>query len=208
MLSLVGSPLSLAGASAPGVAMRAGTPAMAVERSASIPFLKKPPALDGSMVGDVGFDPLGISTTIIELGGDLRYVREAELMHGRQAMLATVGFVFPKLFGKLPVDWAKDISLNPLEAQYQIPPVALGQIAISIAIAEGLRSRIVFSNDPDYVVGDHGFGAGMLKGKSEAQVKDMKMKELAHCRLAMVAITGMFFQTAITGSLYPLVDKF
>uniref|UniRef100_A0A6V2S9D8 Light harvesting protein n=1 Tax=Emiliania huxleyi TaxID=2903 RepID=A0A6V2S9D8_EMIHU len=135
-------------------------------------------------------------------------VREAELMHGRQAMLATVGFVFPKLFGKLPVDWAKDISLNPLEAQYQIPPVALGQIAISIAIAEGLRSRIVFSNDPDYVVGDHGFGAGMLKGKSEAQVKDMKMKELAHCRLAMVAITGMFFQTAITGSLYPLVDKF
>ena len=77
MLSLVGSPLSLAGASAPGVAMRAGTPAMAVERSASIPFLKKPPALDGSMVGDVGFDPLGISTTIIELGGDLRYVRAA-----------------------------------------------------------------------------------------------------------------------------------
>ena len=57
--------------------MRAGTPAMAVERSASIPFLKKPPALDGSMVGDVGFDPLGISTTIIELGGDLRYVRAA-----------------------------------------------------------------------------------------------------------------------------------
>ena len=77
MLSLVGSPLSLAGASAPGVAMRAGTPVMAVERSASIPFLKKPPALDGSMVGDVGFDPLGISTTIIELGGDLRYVRAA-----------------------------------------------------------------------------------------------------------------------------------
>ena len=41
-------------------------------------------------------------------------------MHGRQAMLATVGFVFPKLFGKLPVEWAKDISLNPLEAQYQV----------------------------------------------------------------------------------------
>merc|ERR1719343_968460 len=81
---------------------QASTVQMQAERSAAIPFLKKPPALDGSMVGDVGFDPLGISTTIIELGGDLRYVREAELMHGRQAMLATVGFVFPKLFGKLP----------------------------------------------------------------------------------------------------------
>ena len=66
-----------------------------IERSVAIPFLKKPPALDGSLVGDVGFDPLGISTTIIELGGDMKYVREAELMHGRQAMLATVGFVFP-----------------------------------------------------------------------------------------------------------------
>ena len=68
---------------------------MAIERSASIPFLKRPPALDGTMVGDVGFDPLGITTTIKELGGDLNYVREAELMHGRQSMLALVGFVFP-----------------------------------------------------------------------------------------------------------------
>ena len=33
-----------------------------VEYSASIPFLKKPPALDGSMAGDVGFDPLGKTT--------------------------------------------------------------------------------------------------------------------------------------------------
>ena len=71
------------------------SPVMAVERSAAIPFLKRPPALDGSMVGDMGFDPLGISTTITELGGDLKYVREAELMHGRQSMLACVGFVFP-----------------------------------------------------------------------------------------------------------------
>ena len=71
------------------------SPVMAIERSASIPFLKRPPALDGTMVGDVGFDPLGITTTIKELGGDLNYVREAELMHGRQSMLALVGFVFP-----------------------------------------------------------------------------------------------------------------
>ena len=53
------------------------------------------------MAGDVGFDPLGFSTTITELGGDLNYVREAELMHGRQAMLATVGFVWPATFGKI-----------------------------------------------------------------------------------------------------------
>lgn len=51
------------------------------------------------MVGDFGFDPLGFSTTITELGGDLNWVREAELMHGRQSMLAVVGFAFPALVG-------------------------------------------------------------------------------------------------------------
>merc|ERR1719247_2627870 len=106
MLSFV----SFAGSSfAPaGVPARAPTHANAaalmIERSAAIPFLKKPPALDGAMAGDVGFDPLGFTTTITELGGDLKYVREAELMHGRVSMLATVGFWFPAIVGKLPGD--------------------------------------------------------------------------------------------------------
>lgn len=42
------------------------------------------------MIGDQGFDPLGISNTI----PSLNYARAAELKHGRVAMLATVGFVF------------------------------------------------------------------------------------------------------------------
>ena len=46
--------------------------------------------LDGTMIGDQGFDPLGITNTI----PSLNYVRAAELKHGRVAMLATVGFVF------------------------------------------------------------------------------------------------------------------
>ena len=32
-----------------------------VEFSASIPFLPRAPKLDGSMLGDIGFDPLGLS---------------------------------------------------------------------------------------------------------------------------------------------------
>lgn len=39
------------------------------------------------MIGDFGFDPLGISDTI----PSLNYARAAELKHGRVAMLATVG---------------------------------------------------------------------------------------------------------------------
>eukprot|EP00665_Eupelagonemidae_sp_cell47_P009506 gene9507-1602_t len=94
--ALSGFTAPLAPAHAPAAALSM------VERSAALPFLKKPPALDGSMVGDEGFDPLGFSTTITELGGDLCYVREAELMHGRQAMLACVGFVWPAAVGALP----------------------------------------------------------------------------------------------------------
>eukprot|EP00967_Tisochrysis_lutea_P097795 scaffold143801_cov31-Tisochrysis_lutea.AAC.2 len=80
MLSLVSASPSLL---APVVTPRAPAPAMAAERSASIPFLKKPPALDGSMIGDVGFDPLGFSTTITELGGDLSYVSDGAAMAER-----------------------------------------------------------------------------------------------------------------------------
>ena len=139
MLSLITASGAFTG---PAPIARPSVQPVMVERSAAIPFLKKPPALDGSMPGDVGFDPLGFSTTITELGGDLNYVREAELMHGRQAMLAVVGFVAPKLFGKLPVAWTADVSLNPLEAQFEVPPEVLYQVAISIFIAEGLRAQV------------------------------------------------------------------
>jgi len=182
------------------------SPVMAIERSAAIPFLKKPPALDGSMVGDVGFDPLGISTTILELGGDLKYVREAELMHGRQAMLACVGFVFPATFGKLPTDWTADVSVNPIEAQYQLPPQILAQLLVSMAVAEGLRAQIIYKgqNEP----GDHGFDPMGFIPKfcnTPEKMAEMKLKELKHCRIAMIAITGFWFQLMLTGEVYPVL---
>jgi Chlorophyll A-B binding protein len=51
--------------------------------SQSLPFLQRPTALDGSLVGDVGFDPLGFAKT----KADLVNYREAEIKHGRLAML-------------------------------------------------------------------------------------------------------------------------
>lgn len=45
-------------------------------------------AFDGSWAGDVGFDPLGISNLI-----DVRWLREAELKHGRVCMLAFLGWI-------------------------------------------------------------------------------------------------------------------
>eukprot|EP00325_Prymnesiales_sp_UTEX-LB-985_P027572 CAMPEP_0174716792 /NCGR_PEP_ID=MMETSP1094-20130205/24765_1 /TAXON_ID=156173 /ORGANISM="Chrysochromulina brevifilum, Strain UTEX LB 985" /LENGTH=210 /DNA_ID=CAMNT_0015916615 /DNA_START=39 /DNA_END=671 /DNA_ORIENTATION=+ len=185
---------------------RATTPSM-IEMSRSLPFLKKPPALDGTMAGDAGFDPLGFSTTITELGGDMAYVREAELMHGRQAMFATVGMFYPAVFGKLST--CADVSSNPLVAQYELPAPVLVQTAVAIAIAEGLRSRVVFSEGG--VPGEH-FSEELkarlistFKLQTPEAMMDMKTKEIAHCRLAMIAWVGMFAQEAVTGSIWPLM---
>jgi hypothetical protein len=51
------------------------------------PFVEQ---LDGSLPGDRGFDPLGLSN-IDDLGLDLYWLREAELKHARVAMLASFG---------------------------------------------------------------------------------------------------------------------
>ena len=53
------------------------------------------------MAGDVGFDPLGLST-IDDVGIDLYWLREAELKHARVAMIAVVGFLQVEIFGPAP----------------------------------------------------------------------------------------------------------
>jgi len=207
MLSLPLSAVAFAPAGAPARAPAMAQPAvsMATEMSQAVPFLKRPPALDGSMAGDRGFDPLGFSTTVTELGGDLNYVREAELMHGRQSMLAMVGFVFPSIFGKIPVDWAADVSTNPLIAQYQLPDQIYAQLFVSMAIAEGVRAKYVYS---DSAPGEHGFDPmGFIPKFCDTPEKMMLMKEkeISHCRAAMIGITGFFFQLAVKGDIYPLM---
>lgn len=71
--------------------------------STALPFDKRPPALDGTLPGDAGFDPAGFSSSPPKTwlyGGDsnsIKWYREAELVHGRTAMLAVLGWVFPSI---------------------------------------------------------------------------------------------------------------
>lgn len=57
------------------------------EMSKSLPFQRRPHMLDGTLAGDVGFDPFGFAGTEENL---LAY-REAEIKHARLAMLAAAG---------------------------------------------------------------------------------------------------------------------
>lgn len=88
--------------------------------SKSIPFLVRPEKLDGSMAGDMGFDPMRLyvsvtlPVTVEQVSGeisypnccgfsflnlssdiqtDLKYARWSELKHGRICMLAVVGIL-------------------------------------------------------------------------------------------------------------------
>lgn len=56
--------------------------------SQAMPFMARPAALDGSMAGDVGFDPLGFAKN----SEDLMNYREAEIKHARLAMLVSIRF--------------------------------------------------------------------------------------------------------------------
>jgi hypothetical protein len=57
------------------------------DRSVALPFDKRPVNLDGSLAGDVGFDPVGFSNNPPKdwlIGGEnssIKWYREAEIVH-------------------------------------------------------------------------------------------------------------------------------
>lgn len=168
------------------------------ERSKAIPFLIRPPKLDGTLAGDEGFDPLGLSN-IDDVGIDLYWMREAELKHCRLAMLAIlggfaqdVGFVFPGMPDSKNVVTAFwdsfDRNPGPIFAGF----IAIGIIEIfsGIAVTEGRKSG-------DRAPGEFGFNP-LNMGKTEASRKDLALKEVRNGRLAMWAAAGMLMQASTT----------
>jgi len=176
---------------------------MMAERSKSIPFLLQPPKLDGSLAGDEGFDPLGLSN-IEDLGVDLYWMREAELKHSRVAMLAVVGalsqeagFVLPGLpNGKNQIEnfWTC-FDRNPGPIFAAVIFIGMVELFSGFAITEGRKNG-------DRAPGDFGFNPLKL-GKTERTAKDLAVKEIRNGRLAMFAAAGILVQgmTTSTGAL-------
>ncbi len=72
-----------------GAPVGAPRPVAMMAKSKAMPFLEQPAALTGQYAGDAGFDPLGFSENPHI---PLPWMREAEIKHGRVAMLAIVGW--------------------------------------------------------------------------------------------------------------------
>ena len=169
--------------------------ALNAEMSKSVPFLVAPANTKG-WVGDDEFDPLGFSDYF-----DMKWLREAEIKHGRVSMLATVGFVAQQYY-TLP-------GMTPVENSNLAPETAgvssMLQIVFYVGILEfwmnkGKVTMETMFEDSDRVPGDFGFDPmGLSVGKTEEQKADMQLKEIRNGRLAMLAIGGMIHHNIVTG---------
>ena len=149
------------------------------------------------------FDPLGFCKGR-NLEGVKRF-REAEVMHGRVAMVATVGY----LIGESTPTITYGMNVHHTIANNQIPEVpgtVLFPFFLAINIAEALRASTgwvepglgpVFTLRDSYYPGD--LGLKLFKPTDADKFATMQTKELNNGRLAMLAAAGMCVQEQVNG---------
>ena len=133
-------------------------------------------------------------------------MREAEIKHGRLAMLAVVGWPLAELFDKpiadaagLPTKLTK-VGASPsfLNGGLDAIDVAYWGAVIALAgVVEIENSKAKEEKGKDYVLGDCNFDLlGLFPKEKDAQMA-MMTKEIKHGRLAMMALLGFVVQEAL-----------
>ena len=156
----------------------------------------------GGLPGNEGpeiknFDPLKLSEKSPEW---VPFFREAELKHGRIAMLATVGVIAPS-FARLPGSIYEG---SIVEAHnIAVKSGSLGQVLLWVSVLEfisipAVQDLFTGKRQPgDFAFDPLGFS------KTEAAKKKYQVNELKNGRLAMLAFSGMITQAALTGKEFP-----
>merc|ERR1719420_1515087 len=163
------------------------------------------------------FDPLGFTKDLPVQ--EIKRFREAEVTHGRVAMLAVLGYLVAEKFHPLFGGAVTGPANTHLGQVQEIAPFFFAFLATSIATAEFFRSVVGWEfpleairknqevegktwlsklND-DYYPGDIGFDPLGLKPKDASEFAEIQTKELQNGRLAMIAAIGMIVQEQITG---------
>nr|7Y7B_b Chain b, ACPI-14 [Chroomonas placoidea]7Y8A_b Chain b, ACPI-14 [Chroomonas placoidea] len=167
-------------------------PRMQANDDLAVPFLERPPMLDGSYAGDIGFDPVGFSNYF-----DLRWLREAELKHGRVCMLGVVGFLVQE-FVTLPMF---SNGVTPVDDFFVVPATGLWQIFFTIGFVEAFSNGFKLTPSDmfadDRAPGDLGFDP-LGCGKDPAALARRQLVEVKNGRLAMIAFGGMLHQQLLT----------
>lgn len=208
---------------------KAISPFQTVELLLRLQSRKGGSVIDGTMAGDKGFDPLGVSNS----KGKLFRMREIELKHCRIAMLAAVGWPFSELFHQplrelvdqvnLPQMGLTLADIAALDSQMgqggrapsilngallQGPNAAfLGIFAVAFAAFEYFAFTKRYNSPNKKEPGDFGFDPLNLYeywGQSPAAKFAMREKEISNGRMAMVAIVSFVVFEAVFGR--PIVD--
>jgi len=153
-------------------------------------------------LGNKGFDPLNCSTDIVTL----RKYREAEIKHGRLAMLGSVGWPLAELYH--PYLSKISNSANILSDNGKVPSILNGGLdkvnpvffMAAIVFATTLElNNIKKVYDNESIPGDLGFDPLKLyNGKDVVTKSNLELKEINNGRLAMLAITYYAISEFIT----------
>jgi len=196
------------------LALTAGTAAAFVAPSsapAAKTQLAAAPVQEWAGAGPFGFfDPLGLSKDVD--AGRLAFYREAEIKHGRVAMLAAVGFLFQEHYTFTGID-------SPSFVSFEQPGLAGGvwlALAVMLGNVEGKSVEAFMKLDggflaeqnesktwrmkEDYASGDLGFDPLGLKPTNAKDLMEMQSKEINNGRLAMIGIAGMVAQELVNGA--------
>mmetsp|Transcript_184 Transcript_184/g.396 ORF Transcript_184/g.396 Transcript_184/m.396 type:complete len:200 (-) Transcript_184:298-897(-) len=147
------------------------------------------------------FDPLKLSETYEPL---LPWFREAELRHGRTAMLAVVGFIATD-FVRLPGDMYSFDAIPKTIGAHDI--LIEKGVMVQLLLWVGLFDLIITAPacaatmNGEREAGDFGWTKWAPKDKEGFDAK--RASELLNGRLAMCAVGGIATQSVITGNGFP-----
>merc|ERR1712070_1332853 len=136
-----------------------------------------------------------------------KYFQEAELKHGRVAMLAAAGFFVAEKFHPLFGGAINEPSIvafqaTPLQTFWPVVVAVIGAIEVTSGAIGSFKPPEdgMWELKDEHRTGDLGFDPLGLMPSSADGLKSMQTKEINNGRLAMLAIAGMVAQEAATGS--------
>jgi len=155
----------------------------------------------------VGFwDPAGMAKD-----GDVsafKRRRVTELKHGRVSMIACIGYIVPEYF-KWPGYLSPKMGVafedvpNGLAAISKVSGVGWLQVIAFCGSLEMNIFKFDASRDPGDYEAAGALGVPFAEGMEAGEKRSKRLNaELANGRLAMMAITGMWFQDGLTGSAW------
>mmetsp|Transcript_18831 Transcript_18831/g.17047 ORF Transcript_18831/g.17047 Transcript_18831/m.17047 type:complete len:225 (+) Transcript_18831:65-739(+) len=184
-------------------------------KSKSVPFLDQPKALDGTLPGDAGFDPLGLSSLWADKDWSQQIVpdiwpeaaprtpiktidwfRESEVKHGRIAMLAVLGWVAVDSGLRFPGDAFSAVPSSFAAHDLSVKNGSMGFLLFVVSILELINGAAIY---------DQAKGSGREPGQflfdplglGKKSKDGYKTNEIKNGRLAMLAFAGIVTQAAV-----------